>query len=90
MNVDLRKFRKRLSVYPNPNNGQFTIQLPKRLGRTSNLIIQNTLGQIIHQESTESANNLAEINLENVASGLYLITIRNGNNIYNTKLLIEK
>ena len=82
--------KQSFDIFPNPNNGAFTVQLSKRLGGTSQLVVQNTLGQIVYQRDVDTTNGSVEVNLNNVANGLYTITVRSDESIYNAKVLIEK
>lgn len=88
LNVETISSRNATNVYPNPNNGNFNIQLPKRLGGTSQLVIQNTIGQIVYQSTVGTTNGLVEVNLNNVVNGLYTITVRRDDGVYNAKVLI--
>ncbi|MGZ3920271.1 MAG: glycine-rich protein [Bacteroidia bacterium] len=55
------------SVYPNPNNGEFTIQTP---GKTK-LVIHNVLGSIVLTKEVEKGS--YKINIGDQASGVYFI-----------------
>ncbi len=85
-------------LYPNPNNGIFNIQLPKRhrsqfgagFGGEPDLIVQNIHGQILYQRDVETTNGSVEVALNNIPNGLYTITVRSDDSIYNAKLLINK
>ncbi len=60
-------------IYPNPNNGSFTIELTS----DSKIFIVNTLGQELINTTLNSGNN--QINLNNVASGIYFVKVICGN-----------
>jgi hypothetical protein len=81
---------KSFDVFPNPNNGAFNIQLPNRLGETSRVTVQNTIGQIVYQSAIESTHGLVDVKLNYVANGLYTITVYRDDGVYNAKLLIKK
>jgi Secretion system C-terminal sorting domain len=62
---------KELSVYPNPNNGSFTITVsPELIGKP--LIIVDALGtEIVHQSALVQN----KINLQNFSAGVYLVRV---------------
>lgn len=57
------------SIYPNPNNGVFTISTQK----DAQLIIVNQLGEIVLQQLITSGEN--KLDLQNQATGLYFVKI---------------
>lgn len=72
------------NIYPNPNNGEFTIS---GLKANSSILITDVNGRII--ENVSNINTLANINLSNVNKGVYFITVES-NNIKTTKRVIVK
>ena len=70
-------------VYPNPSNGNFTIQVPDSfIG--SRAIIYNLLGQSIKEFSIDEVNQ--NTNLE---KGVYLLQIQKGNQVSTKKIIIQ-
>jgi hypothetical protein len=70
-------------IYPNPNKGQFNISLNGFEGITQIEILSLT-GQSIYTQSTESE--LTEINLTNLAEGMYLVKLTNNGKTAVTKI----
>lgn len=64
-----------ISVYPNPANSQFYIDLEDQYKIGSEIRIYNLSGQLIFEEKTNSAH--TQITCESWANGVYLITVRN-------------
>lgn len=60
---------KTFSVYPNPNNGQFTIDVTD----AADVRITNTLGQLITKQKMPLGNNI--INLQDQPNGIYFVTV---------------
>jgi hypothetical protein len=69
-----------VKVYPNPNNGQFTIE---GNGNTE-IQITNELGQVIRVLKLLEANNYS-VNIDNLPAGLYFVT---GNQV-KTKVVVQ-
>ena len=56
-------------VYPNPNNGLFSIELKA----TTQVIITNTLGQVVANEMLNAG--IQNINIQDKANGIYFVKI---------------
>lgn len=60
-----------LKIYPNPTNGQFTIDLLE----DSKITITNMLGQIVFERNMEFGSN--QINIQDQTKGLYFVNANN-------------
>ncbi len=78
-----------ISVYPNPSEGIFTVQLSKKFEKTVKAI--NSIGKEVGQIELTSEGDLlkGQFDLTSQASGLYFIQISDGNKLY-TKKVIKK
>lgn len=74
-----------LLVYPNPNNGEFTISSEVDL----KLSIVNELGQIVKTLVLESVNE-HKVSVSGLAEGIYFLTGASGNTVFNQKIVISK
>ena len=74
------------SIYPNPNNGNFTISLNSTLNKDANLEIYSINGQLIFKK--EIKNNIENINFSGSA-GIYFVKITN-DFVTTTKKIILK
>jgi hypothetical protein len=74
-----------IKVYPNPNNGEFTIELTNI--NNSNITITNVLGQIIKSQKGELMN---QINLNAIEKGIYFINVmENNQSVYRSSVIKE-
>lgn len=77
------------SIYPNPNDGQFKLNLANENSKDLNLSIQNILGQEIYKESFQSVSSLSKnIDLSYLEKGIYHITISDEENKSQTQKII--
>lgn len=78
-----------IQIYPNPNNGSFTIKVNQQLLNTKieyrifDITGRNFQNGFIHNQEQE-------IILSNVKDGIYLIKILDGNDFYVSKIIIKK
>lgn len=78
------------SVYPNPTKGNFFVSLSQNTGEKVAISLYNLLGQEIYTSKKEvGANNQVEVIAENLASGVYVLEIEQGNKTFTDKLIIE-
>ncbi len=68
-----------VSLYPNPNNGSFTIEgaFASNDGK-ANLVIVDIAGRIVHQEQVSVSNNKLTVNIDmngSLAAGVYTIRV---------------
>ena len=79
-----------LTLYPNPNNGSFTISAEKQSGERV-IEIYNMLGEKIYTQTFSTLNSQLLINIGNRPSGIYLyrITGEQGSTIANGRFIIN-
>ncbi len=76
-----------LKFYPNPNKGEFSIDIKSMPASNFHVFVYNSLGQLIQTSTFNSMNN--KINLGEVPSGLYQVVLRNGSVVFRGSLVIE-
>jgi hypothetical protein len=72
-------------VFPNPNNGDFTISANSEV----NFSIVNSLGQTVKVISVNASNNY-KVSVSNLAKGIYFVVDQNNNPINNQKIIVTK
>jgi hypothetical protein len=78
-----------INFFPNPNNGQFKLQIENVTARNSSLEIVNIQGQVVYNENLIVNGSLSkDINL-NVEKGIYFVRLINKNGVKIEKLIIE-
>jgi hypothetical protein len=80
-------FEKTVKIYPNPNNGKFTIELTNFEG-PSIITIANTIGAIVYQ-TTVNKSPTSEFELTTLKKGLYFVSIKNGDFIKTNKIIVQ-
>ena len=79
-----------LLVYPNPNNGNFNIQFTSTSGNEIKVNVHDVRGREIFNKSYNSNGLFNEsLQLENVQSGIYLVTVQDGSRKEVKKIVIQ-
>jgi hypothetical protein len=75
---------KDILIYPNPNNGTFTIRLNEFENKT--VEVYNAIGQKIFSQALQT--NLTQLNLANFSNGIYqLRVLQNNQPVYQSKIV---
>lgn len=80
-----------LSIYPNPNDGNFRLQLNGYASSDMQVQIMNTVGQVVYNSNFYVNDDITvqDINLSTVESGTYIVRISNGAETFIQTLIIE-
>lgn len=78
------QFNQKLNIYPNPTTDQVSIQIPNSADN-SVLKVLNLAGSIMLERKVSSKQ--MNINLKDWPKGIYLISVQQGNEVYNAKLV---
>ncbi len=82
-----------LKVYPNPTDNDFTLDIPERfVNNTSPTLIEivDLQGKIVYTQTfTHIQSALVDIHTENIARGMYLVKLKQNNDLCTTKVLLR-
>jgi N-acetylneuraminic acid mutarotase len=78
-----------ISVYPNPSNGLFILQLGIN-NYELRIEVYNILGEIVYEGTVSSNEGKYEINLSNTITGVYTLKAYCNNRIHYKKLIVVK
>ena len=73
-----------VAIYPNPNHGQFSINLPEE---ECEIVVFNAMGQQVYQQS--NAKGLTTLNLEGLNEGVYFVKVKSANTFNTLKFVKE-
>ena len=78
-------------MYPNPNKGNFTVQFNSASNDDVNITVHDIRGRVIfdNQYTNNSGLFSQNIELENAQSGVYLVSIENGQRKEVKKIVVE-
>ncbi len=76
------------SIYPNPNHGSFTLNIPNLNVNEIHFKITDVIGRIINEQSINNPQQTIPISI-NETQGIYFIEMSIGNNAYYRKIVID-
>jgi len=77
----LKNTKNEISIYPNPNNGEFTLNLEKEISK-GELMIETSLGQLVHKQTVLQGKNTIKTKV--LPNAVYYYSV------YENKQLISK
>lgn len=88
---EIKKDEIQFSLFPNPANQKCFIEMNLVQPSDLEISVLNYLGQVIKQKNYKGqfGKNQIEVDLLNVKSGIYFVTIKNGNSTSTKKLVVE-
>jgi len=84
----MKNIVNKLSIYPNPSNGIFTIDF-KTSARLLNVSITDITGKTIKQYPITCTERSRSVNLKNQPAGIYFIKISSRNEFFIRKLIVK-
>jgi len=79
------------NIYPNPNDGNFTISFNTTEKTDFTIEVHNSIGQQMLRESANNVNGefIKQYDLQEFGAGLYFISLYNGNSSYVKKIIVK-
>lgn len=78
------------AIYPNPNNGNFTISYPSVSAGDINVMVHDMRGRKIFENSYSNSGNFnQEIALDRAQAGVYLVTLQQGDAKIVKRIVVE-
>lgn len=82
--------RNEMAIYPNPNNGTFTVEVPYMDEQGVQILVTDMQGKVIARKlAGVDEGNKIQVDLGRVAAGLYLVEVVNGENRLRTKVNVK-
>lgn len=78
-----------LSIYPTPSNGELTLATDQLLGKEANISVFDISGKKLWSDKIISLSNKQQLNLQELNSGTYLLSIESEGRTYRRKIIIE-
>lgn len=85
-NVSLQSNVSNVSAYPNPSNGNFSLDIEEKMTGT----VSDINGKLIENIELNKSIVTKDINLDHLSNGTYFITINNGVNKITKTVVVEK
>ena len=79
-----------LNLYPNPNNGHFTVEMAKEIDSERLYTVFSLSGKVLHNENREGHEVITEFNLIELPSGTYILTVSSDNKIIESRKFIKR
>ncbi len=77
-------------LYPNPNKGNFTVQFDSKSSNDIKISVNDISGRQIFKRSYQNTGLFNEkLQLENIQSGIYLVTVQDGDRKEVKKIVVE-
>lgn len=85
LDVELAQYD--IEVYPNPNDGQFILELSEKPATQLKLRVSNVLGQIVHKQLIYSTTNTIDLN--GIKGGIYIMDLSSPTQSFKTRIVIN-
>lgn len=77
------------TIYPNPNDGRFTIQLPQPATTKGTINLYDAMGRKVHTQTIAKGEHEILLQLPNVAKGIYIADLQTGEHTSTLQLVIQ-
>lgn len=79
--------KKTVTIYPNPFNEYINIDLSKTSAQVSEIVLMNSIGEVVFNKINTPFNNIHTFNTSNLKAGLYFCKIKVGDVEVNYKII---
>lgn len=89
--IDENNSVKNIKVFPNPNNGEFTIDFNNYKSGNLNIMINDVNGKIIFSDNLKNFKGVyhKKINISKYSKGIYILNIINNSKKYSQKIIYK-
>lgn len=88
--VEEKEAKSAFSVYPNPNDGNFTLNITSNTAKTYNVSVRNMLGQTVYTDNLSvNGQKRQELSLAGMDKGVYFVTLQNGSERLVKKVIVK-
>jgi PKD repeat protein len=79
-----------LSIFPNPNQGQFTVELELKESSDLQIELNNVLGQRVYRQSLQQQSYWRkEFDMTSYSKGIYMLSIATENGVLQRRIIID-
>ncbi len=78
------------SIYPNPSNGEFSIEIGSSANTPLSMSIFNSLGQLVFSQSIKAGLGTSRFAVKDLPAGMYIVELRSGESNSTGRLFISK
>ncbi|MFH1161608.1 MAG: T9SS type A sorting domain-containing protein [bacterium] len=91
INDSITEISYKLTVFPNPNSGTFSILVPAEFTNEKSLQVEvlDNAGKSVYIQQVPISKKIIHLTFNNIAKGIYCIKLSDGDHSYNTQIVKE-
>ena len=78
------------AVYPNPSNGSFIIEFGDKELTNADLNIYDIAGKLVFAAKQNVNNGQIKVGAQELNTGIYIVEVRNGEQVFRNKIIVQK
>ncbi len=89
--IQINDLQDNLKIYPNPNTGQFTLEMQITETQDMHIEITNVIGQVVYSKNLTrfKGTYYGQINLQRNAKGVYQLQVKTNRGVINKKIVLK-
>lgn len=87
LSISEDNFAKNITLYPNPSNGKFTVNLSSISDENVALTVYDVLGKVVYISSLSEKNNILDLGF--LESGVYEVVLKSDENLVVKKVILK-